>query len=313
LAQEHINWVHLNIPMEHEVREYVNGFGDDGLLRTFWDEDAEEIEDADVLWRDPRGVEGELAWPERFTAQTVEDLKIVLGPTMTAAQLQQRPIPRGGAIIRSEWWQPWPEEPFPPLDFLICSVDTAYTEDKKADPSAATYWGLNHDQFGNPRIFLLWAWQEWLELHQLVEKLIDSCQIDNRKLDHPRFPVHRVLLEDAASGKSVGQEIARILMQRATFGVDLIKPLGDKTSRMYSVEPTFSQKLVYAHNRTWAAKVIDQCASMPYTTDDHLADSTAQGIRWLRDCGYAPTREEVQQDYVLERMFRPKPKPLYPV
>lgn len=309
------NWVHLNIPMEYEPRLYVNGFrAGSERMETLFDEDVDEC---DVLfWQDWRTEDGELAWPQRFPGVVIEQMKDVLGPTMAAAQLQQRPIPRGGAIIKTEWWQSWPDaEPFPPLSFIVAALDTAYTEDTRNDPSAMTVWGINHDEYGNPRIFLLWAWQEWLELHALVEKVIDTCQIDKREVAGPRFPVHRLLIEDATVGKSVNQELDRILRQRATFGIDLINPRnygGDKTSRLYSVEHVWAQKIIYAHDRSWTQKVIDQLASVPYTSDDHLADTAAMAIRWLRDCGYAPKTEEVHEAYLLERTFRPKMRPLYP-
>jgi phage terminase large subunit-like protein len=116
-------------------------------------------------------------------------------------------------------------------------------------------------------------------------------------------------------GKSVNQELDRILRQRMTFSVNLINPRnygGDKTARMYSIEHVFAQGLVFAHERSWSDKVIDQCASVPYTSDDHLADTTAMAIRWLRDCGYAPKREELQEEYFAARTFKPKMRPLYP-
>lgn len=318
LGQDNTEWVHLNIPMEYEPRPYVNGWGEDGKIHTYFDIEAEEVGDAAVFYRDWRTEPGELAWPERFSRRVVDDLKGVLGPAMAAAQLQQRPIPRGGAIIKQDWWQPWPEEPFPPLEFLLASVDTAYTEDTRNDPSAMTYWGVNHDEFGNPRIFLLWAWQDWLELHDLVTRIIDTCQIDKREVKDdkgmplPRFPVHKVLIEAKASGISVAQEIARLLNVRATFGVDLLPATKDKTARLTSVEHVWASGIIYSHDRKWADAVIQQCASVPYTTNDHLADSAAQAIRWLRDCGYAPEKELVAEQYAADRAYKPKPKPLYP-
>jgi predicted phage terminase large subunit-like protein len=297
LSSEYTDWVHCNIAMEYEPRPYCNGYRADGtMIETFLDDEVAQCDE--VYWQDWRSVEGELAWPERFSYDTVQRLKGTLGPTMAAAQLQQHPIPRGGAIIKTDWWRPWPvAEPPPPLSYLIASFDTAYTEDTALDPSAGTYWGVTYDEYKNPMIFLLWAWQEHLSLHALVQRVIDTCQISQRPVDLPRFPVHKVLIEDATVGKSVNQEIVRLLRLNATFGVELIAPQlygGDKVNRLYSVEHVFANGLIHTWpDRKWADQVMQQCASVPYTKDDHLADTVAQAVHWLRACGYAPPRVNV--------------------
>jgi predicted phage terminase large subunit-like protein len=78
------DWEHLMLPMEYESKRkcviQVTGFSD------------------------PRDVEGELLWPERFDADSVERLKNVFrsqgGTYAEAAQLQQRPAPRGGGMFK---------------------------------------------------------------------------------------------------------------------------------------------------------------------------------------------------------------------
>jgi predicted phage terminase large subunit-like protein len=52
---------------------------------------------------DPRTVEGELLWPERFGEEEVRELE--KSPTMAAAQLQQRPIPPGGQLLKDEYME----------------------------------------------------------------------------------------------------------------------------------------------------------------------------------------------------------------
>jgi predicted phage terminase large subunit-like protein len=43
--------------------------------------------------------EGELMWPARYDEDAVAELERTLGPTTAAAQLQQRPVPPGGALF----------------------------------------------------------------------------------------------------------------------------------------------------------------------------------------------------------------------
>lgn len=55
-------------------------------------------------WMDPRREEGDLLWPERFGRAEVEQLKETFraqgGSYAEAAQLQQRPAPRGGGLFK---------------------------------------------------------------------------------------------------------------------------------------------------------------------------------------------------------------------
>ena len=95
----------------------------------------------DIGWSDPRTTEGELCWPERFPPKEIEALEREMGPYAVAGQLQQSPSPRGGGIIKDEWWQKWPTKRVPPLDYCIASLDTAMTEKESSDYSALTVWG----------------------------------------------------------------------------------------------------------------------------------------------------------------------------
>lgn len=60
-----------------------------------------------IGWCDPRTEDGELAFPERFPREEVEQLKRRLtaegGDYAVASQLDQLPIPRGGGMFQEEW------------------------------------------------------------------------------------------------------------------------------------------------------------------------------------------------------------------
>ena len=63
------------------------------------------------LWQDPRTEEGQLAWPERFDAETVTQWKKSLLAYGTAGQLQQRPAPQGaGGIFSSQHFRYFEEQ-----------------------------------------------------------------------------------------------------------------------------------------------------------------------------------------------------------
>src|ERR1700682_5383342 len=50
------------------------------------------------------------------------------GGGRACGQLQQRPEPKGGGIIKRAFWRLWESEVYPAFDFILACLDTAYTE-----------------------------------------------------------------------------------------------------------------------------------------------------------------------------------------
>jgi predicted phage terminase large subunit-like protein len=72
-------WVHLCIPARYEVKERT---------RTTLD------------FEDPRTEEGDLLWPDRFPEDIQKEIEDSLGQWGAAGQMQQRPTPRGGGMVK---------------------------------------------------------------------------------------------------------------------------------------------------------------------------------------------------------------------
>lgn len=275
-------------------------------------------------FEDPRTEEGELLWPERIGEKEVSILKDRLGPFAAAGQLQQSPSPRGGGIVLSSDWKLWDEDyasklglqnadgrlQYPVMDFVVTSLDSAYTEDKQNDYSAAVTFGVWQNEYGLPKVMLLDAWEERLELHGkmpdrleeetdkeylmrtrkqwgLVEKTLWTCK---------RFKSDVLLIENKASGKSVAQELYR-LFSGNSFGIHLIDPKGDKVARLYSVQHLFSNGTIYAPDRDWAQKLIDRVASFPKVQFNDLCFVAGTLIATKR--GNVRIEEVTNNDYVL--------------
>ena len=294
---------------------------------------------------DPRTENGELLFPERFSAEVVARDKKVMGPYASAGQFQQEPTPRGGGIIKPDWWETWVEDGFPMMDYVVASLDTAYTTKTENDYSALTVWGifsgdvsssradnfvnargklrnnadeaarfdegvrisqlLDHNPESVPRVMLMTAWQERLEMPDLVKKVIETCK---------KLKVDTLLIEAKASGISVSQELRR-LYNAEDFGVHLINPGAiDKLSRLYSVQHLFSEGIVHAPDRHWSDLVIRQCEIFPKGTHDDLVDTVSMALRFMRDRGLltrAP--ERIAEIDAGRRHVGKAPAPLYPV
>lgn len=303
-----LGYVHLMIPMEYDAaRHCVTVLG----------------------WEDPRRRDGDLAWPERFPNDAIQELKIAKGPYAWAAQYDQSPAPRGGGIIKRDWWQMWPisgEEKrwtkpnrddqdqlimasdgkpkmgivYPDMEYIVASIDTAFKLKEENDYSAMVVLGLFMLDMPNglkiPKILLMEAWRERLPFHKLVERTMRTCRARN---------VDVLLIEDKASGQSVVQEIQRIMSsprwvseqeETSTWMTVPINPEGDKVARLHSIVPLFSNEMIFApaedQFRSWAEDVISEMAIAPRGAHDDLADAMAQGLRYLRKINLAQLAAE---------------------
>jgi hypothetical protein len=144
-------WTHLMLPMRHDIgRHCVTVLG--------WDARGEPAD----TWEDPRVEDGELMWPERFGEREVAGLERDLGAYMASGRLQQMPSPATGGIFQRDWWQPWDplDGKFPPFEYIIASLDGAYTEKEENDPSALTVWGVFRNaedwKWRRPCVLLVW-------------------------------------------------------------------------------------------------------------------------------------------------------------
>ena len=307
-------YTHLMVPMEYDPSRQTDENG--------------EPRQTEIGWYDPREQDGELAWPERFSAEVVRDLCHVKGPFAYAGQYQQSPTPRGGGIFKRDWWQVW--EPvdgkFPLFDLIVASLDGAFTEKEENDPSALTVWGIFTTKENKRAIMLVHAWRKHLQFSAppielkpretraaykqrtsqtwgLMEWVHDTCI---------RFKADRLLIEAKASGISAAQELQnRWGIQ--DFAVQLCPVKGDKVARAYGVQPTFSQHLVYAPDRDWAEQVIEEMEVFPKGKYDDLTDSATQALKYLRDIGLARTDEEERFADYHRGLLKPKLRPLYPV
>lgn len=261
-----------------------------------------------IGWKDPRTEEGELAWPERFPQKVVDNIKRTMGPYGWAGQYQQNPSPRGGGIFKRDWWQIWPPEgyddtarlQFPQMEFIIASLDPAYTAKQENDYSALVMLGVWRDRGNLPKIMLMKAWQERLEFNDLVQKTIETCRNKNGAA------VDALIIESKASGLSVAQEIRR-LCGPEEFGVyDFNPKASDKVARAYSVQNLFSSGCVFAPDRKYADMVISQAETFPKGKHDDLCDGLIQGLLWLRQRGLAVLAEEGAAMNTAELMYKPQ-------
>ena len=254
-------------------------------------------------YADPREADGELLFEDRFPQHVVDRDEAAMGPYATAGQYAQSPEPRGGGIVKDSWWKLWDRNEYPGIEYIVASLDTAYTEKSENDPSALTIWGLfsapgetattrSVDRYGRTieiatsyqsealgatsKVMMMYAWQGKLTIGDLVVKVEEICT---------RMRVDLLLIENKAAGHSVAQEIRRVF-NSASFAVQMYDPKTlDKVARLYSIQHLFSEGMIYAPNKDWAEMVIRQVSSFPRGKHDDLVDTVSMGLKHLRDVG----------------------------
>ena len=291
-------WTVLSIPMRYEGHPTFDAGKDIGRPEL----------------NDPRTKKGELLFAKRFTERAVQSLEEDLGEYGTSGQLQQRPVPAGGGILKKHWWRIWPDDvKLPICDHVFHSWDTAFSEAdmKTAAFSACTRWGIFwHEERERYCILALGMWFERLGYDELRSKL--------KELDKKYNPDAN-LIEKKSTGISLIQDL-----RRASPGKVRAYSPGrgeDKISRAHSVSPILQSGLVYVPNKVWAIGdgqkrlgLIDYVAQFPNggPPSPDLTDTLTQGLIYLRAGNWAGEHPDDKEDIIEHRLTEEQEEDLQP-
>ena len=247
LANEHEEWDHLCLPARYEI-----GHPTPPRSRLYF--------------TDPRTKEGELLWPDRLDEGTLMKLERSLGAYASAGQLQQRPMPKGGGILRAEWWVPWDGDDLPDIEYVIQSWDTAFSTKEKSSYSARTTWGVFR-KAGQVNAIVLDMWYDRVTYPELRRIAQDS---------YYEYEPDAVLIEKKASGQSLLQDL-----RMAGIPVLEYSPDRDKEARAHASSALLEDgRIWFPSNKKWAKNLIDICAAFPAGDNDDIVDTCTQA--WLR-------------------------------
>ena len=247
LANEHEDWDHLCLPARYEIGHPTPT-------------------KSSLYFTDPRTEEGELLWPERLDDTTLTNLERSLGTYASAGQLQQRPMPKGGGILRAEWWVPWESDVLPDIEYVIQSWDTAFSVKEKSSYSARTTWGVFR-RSGQINAIVLEMWYDrvtYPELRRIAQESYHEYEPD------------AVLIEKKASGQSLLQDL-----RMAGIPVIEYSPDRDKEARAHASSALLEDgRIWFPSTKKWASDLIDICAAFPAGDNDDIVDTCTQA--WLR-------------------------------
>lgn len=262
-----VRYEHLCLPAEYEPNGRVTSIG----------------------WSDPRREAGELLWPERFDREAIGNLKKSLGSYAAAGQLQQRPSPAEGGMLKRVWWRFWipkganlppvktpldngnlfehPQVELPEtFDEQIQSWDMAFKDTKQSDFVAGQVWG----RVGANRFLL----------DQKMERLDIVASIRAVETMTVKWPeTHAKIVEDKANGPAI------IAMLRDKIpGLIAFDPKSGKEARVSAVSPVIEAGNVYLPHpqiARWIDGLIDRAAAFPNAAHDDDIDAMTQALlRW---------------------------------
>jgi hypothetical protein len=258
---------------------------------------------------DKRTEVGELLWPNRFGRAELETLKTALGTYGTSGQLQQNPVPIGSGILKTQHVKLWSADlPLPSFDFILMSMDTAYTEKTQNDPSGCIVFGVF--EFGKQKnAMVLDAWAEHLPYPDLKVRVMEDWKSRyGGQKDHPTDKGRRpdlILIEAKASGLSLLQDLRLSNIPAVSYNPGR----ADKIQRAHISAPILENEAIWVleskNNRgypvSWAQAMIKEWESFPVAEHDEYVDCLSQAVIYLKDAGFldVPVHEDddVQERY----------------
>jgi predicted phage terminase large subunit-like protein len=260
-------WEHLCLPAEFEESGRVTSIG----------------------WSDPRKTHGELLWPERFGLPELDSLKRSLGSYGTAGQLQQRPSPAGGGLLKRHWFRYWQPRGanLPPVSVrlpdgtvtLIAAVEVPRLVDEQIQSWDCAFKDLDTSDYV--------VGQAWARLgaafflgDQIRARMDCPTTVKAVRELTERFPgTLAKLIEDKANGSAVIQMLAKDIP-----GLLPVTPQGGKIARAQAVSPLIEAGNVYLPHplyASWVNDLIEECAAFPNGAHDDQVDAMTQALlRW---------------------------------
>lgn len=238
-------WEHLCLPLEFEpARAKATAIG----------------------WSDPRTEEGEVLHPARFTPEVIAGEKTRLGPYGTAGQLQQRPAPAEGGILKKAWFLRYQARP-QRFDEVILSWDLTFKETRKGSYVCGQAWG----RIG-ANAYLLAEYRGRIDYVASKELFLRSCK---------EWPAAALkLVEDKANGPALQSDLSKTVS-----GIVLFPVAGDKVERAYAETPQLAAGNVFVPDPDlfpWVREYLDEVCTFPNAPNDDRVDVTTQALRYFR-------------------------------
>ena len=219
---------------------------------------------------DPRTEDGELMDPVRFPESEVKNQEKVLGTFGAAGQLQQRPSPRGGGIVRRDQFKFYRSSELPAVfDMVIDSWDCAFKDTNTSSYVAGGKWGRV-----GVRKYLITQVRERMTFQATLAALLALRE-------HAEYPTpNGVLVEDKANGPAVINTL-----QMKVSGLVAIEPRGSKFARASAVSPQIEAGEVWLpdpNEQPWVESFLSEWCAIPGNAYWDQVDQASQALDYFQ-------------------------------
>lgn len=251
IQQMELPYVHLRIPMRFESGNRCM---------------------TEIGWSDPRHKDGELMFPERFDEEQVAALEKTLGSYGTAGQLQQRPAPRGGGILKEEWYRYYTN--LPDLEFRNIHADTAQKTGKENDYSVFQCWGRS---ITGEAVLIDQIRGKW----ESPELLAQARAFWFKHKEAHESKLRAMLVEDKVSGTGLIQTL-----RRERLPILPVQRNKDKITRGYDAAPFVEAgNVLLPQDAPWLSDFLSESNSFPGGTNDDQLDPMFDAIDVIQKSG----------------------------
>jgi predicted phage terminase large subunit-like protein len=217
---------------------------------------------------------GDPLWPSRYPRSVLDEQRRTMGSYNFAGQIQQRPSPREGTIFNPNHWRRFrvEQKEYPNFYVVAISVDAAFKAGIENDFVGIQCWGFT----GDGRSYILDYRLEHLG-YSATKAAIRGMKA---KWEERGVDVHVVLIEDAANGPAIIEELSQ------EFTVHALETAGGKLARAYAVQPDVEAGNVYVPDDTeWGEKLVQRAAGFPTIKNDDDIDAMTHALNWRRRHG----------------------------
>jgi len=205
-----------------------------------------------------------------------------------------------GKVVSRSMFKMYPHDrPLPKFEYIVMSLDCAYTDKTYNDPTASTTWGVFKPMDGPMSVLLIDCWAEHLTFPSLKPKVLDEWRNSYGEGKDAKRP-DLILIEAKASGLSLVQELQAMHLPVRAWNPGN----ADKMTRLQITASIFATGRVWlpessvhkGYVKDWAEGFLSQICAFPDAAHDDYVDSATQAIRLLKDMGFLDINPEPRYD-----------------
>lgn len=228
-------------------------------------------------------------WPEYITLEDLESTRAGSTNEDWAALYLQSPTGETGNLYNKDDFSDWDEDEPPECIEIIQVLDTAFKAKAKNDYSVVQTWGIFYipmvsdkgEKYDEPNVILLNMVMDRWTYPQLRAVATEQYR---------RFKPDRAIIEDAASGQSLLQDL-----KLNGFRVFPFQPDRDKVARAHAASGIIERGRVWLPSKKkYTAELMKQVLEFPKGKHDDAVDAMNMALLYFRR-RYDLTQEEVRR------------------